>query len=246
MVSYRRVLAVDTSSLVQTVAVLDGDRLLAERLVRARAGHTSGLLASVDGALKDARLKVADLDLLVIGAGPGSFTGLRVGLASLKAIAWAHGKPLWPVSSLEALGRAAPAERGLIVPAFDARKGQLYAGAFRREPGGAALLRAFEDAAFNPPELIAAVAAIAAPDEPVVLLGDALDAWGDRLLGGLSARGIAARGLDGTFAVVRASHAGRIGQERATPAAMPDLATLEPNYQRASEAELNPAFANVP
>ncbi len=124
------VLGLDTSTRFASVAIVRDDELLAD--VRGdAAGRGVDLLVLVDRACTEAKLAPRDLDAVAIGAGPGSFTSLRIGMATAKGIAFAAGRPLWAVSSLAAL--ASPDDGELVVAVLDARRGEVYAGAFRGE-----------------------------------------------------------------------------------------------------------------
>ena len=126
------VLGLDTSTRFSSVAIVRDDEILAD--VRGdAAGRGTDLLVLVDRACADAKLAPRDLDAVAIGAGPGSFTSLRIGMATAKGIAFAAGRPLWAVSSLAAL--ASPADGELVVAVLDARRGEVYAGVFRSEAG---------------------------------------------------------------------------------------------------------------
>src|SRR4051812_6985793 len=110
-------LAIDTSTLTASAAVLDGGRIVVER--HAAATQTSeALLPLVDEVLREAGLAPTQLDALACGAGPGSFTGLRIGLATAKGLCFALGKPLLAVSSLAALALEAPFAPGELVLAL--------------------------------------------------------------------------------------------------------------------------------
>ncbi|HTM22901.1 MAG TPA: tRNA (adenosine(37)-N6)-threonylcarbamoyltransferase complex dimerization subunit type 1 TsaB, partial [Kofleriaceae bacterium] len=135
------VLAVDTSTMTTSVAVLDGPHPAAHAAdVHVRAAGRSvarpasdNLLPLIERALADAGLAAAAVDAYAVGAGPGSFTGLRIGMATIKGLAFAAGKPVWAVSSLEALALDAGAADGTLVAAVvDARRGEVFAGWFRR------------------------------------------------------------------------------------------------------------------
>jgi tRNA threonylcarbamoyladenosine biosynthesis protein TsaB len=123
------VLGIDSATPVMSVAVVDGERVVAES-EGAIARRGADLLVVVDAACRAAGVAPRELDAIAIGAGPGSFTGLRIGMATAKGIAFAAGRPLWAVSSLAALARAAGGA-GIVVAALDARRGELYAGAYR-------------------------------------------------------------------------------------------------------------------
>ncbi len=131
-------LAIETSVPTARVGIFapGGERLAARE--KAAARHSSNLLRLCDEALREAGLRVFELGAIACGAGPGSFTGLRVGLAVAKGLALPTGVPLVLVSSLEALAvdLAGHAPAPLLLPCLDAGKGQVYARLFRRSPAG--------------------------------------------------------------------------------------------------------------
>ena len=121
-----KVLGLDTATLTSGIALLEGDRVLAEARHDASA-RTADLLVAIDAVCKQAAVAPTDLDAVAVGAGPGSFTGLRIGMATAKGIAFAAGKPLWAVSSLAALAYAHP---GFVVAVLDARRSEVFAGCY--------------------------------------------------------------------------------------------------------------------
>lgn len=136
--SQKTVLGIDTATLTASVAVIRGDELLAAGQSSVNT-HSQRLLGLVDEALRAASLTLADLDGIAIGAGPGSFTGLRIGMATAKGLAFAADKPLWAVSSLAAMAGSASADGDayadradtLVVPILDARRMEIFAGFYR-------------------------------------------------------------------------------------------------------------------
>lgn len=134
-----KVLGIDSATLTIGVAILDGDRVIAEARHDAR-GRTNDLLVTIDRLCREVALAPTAIEAVAIGAGPGSFTGLRIGMATAKGIAFAAGVPLWAVSSLAALAydginelanqQAFPLIDGVIVSALDARKGEVFVGCF--------------------------------------------------------------------------------------------------------------------
>lgn len=147
-----KVLGIDTATGIASVAVLDGGAVLAQAQSET-AGHRADLLVLVDDVCSRAGITARDLDGVAIGAGPGSFTGLRIGMATAKGIAFAAGKPLWAVSSLAALAYAELElnPTGIVVAVLDARRGEVYAGAYQLDRGALALVG--EERVLPPAEL---------------------------------------------------------------------------------------------
>ena len=125
-----KVLGLDTATTTASIAVLDGDRVLATA-TRNTHRRTADVLIAVDEACRAAGIGPRELDAIAVGAGPGSFTGLRIGMATAKGIAFAAHRPVWAVSSLAALALASPRD-GTVVAILDARKGEIFAGMFRK------------------------------------------------------------------------------------------------------------------
>jgi tRNA threonylcarbamoyladenosine biosynthesis protein TsaB len=167
-----KILGIDSATPIASVAILDSDtgRVLAAEQSDA-AGHRADLLVTIDTACKAAQLAPTEIDAVAIGAGPGSFTGLRIGMATAKGVAFAAGRPLWAVSSLAALALRQADATGLIVAVLDARRGEIYAGAYRRS--GATVVAAGDERVFAPAELASFVAAQRVADEPITYVGDA-------------------------------------------------------------------------
>ncbi|MEW5721659.1 MAG: tRNA (adenosine(37)-N6)-threonylcarbamoyltransferase complex dimerization subunit type 1 TsaB [Thermodesulfobacteriota bacterium] len=131
-----RILALDTATPALTLAVLEDDRVLAESNQFPGRTHSRVLVPEMDRGLRVLDLTPADLDLIAVGIGPGSFTGLRIGLAAAKGLAWAAAKPLIGVPTLDALARAVAPEPGWICPLLNARRGQVFAALYRPGPKG--------------------------------------------------------------------------------------------------------------
>ncbi|HET6612190.1 MAG TPA: tRNA (adenosine(37)-N6)-threonylcarbamoyltransferase complex dimerization subunit type 1 TsaB [Kofleriaceae bacterium] len=134
-----RVLGIDTSTSVASCAVAvagDGGIDVIASLDRGIASHSDDLLVIIDEVLKAAALTVTKLDAVCVGTGPGSFTGLRIGMATAKGLAFAAGVPLWTASSLAALAadaRAVAPAATEIVALMDARRGEVFCGVFAIE-----------------------------------------------------------------------------------------------------------------
>jgi tRNA threonylcarbamoyladenosine biosynthesis protein TsaB len=172
-----KVLGLDTASGFASVALLDDDHILAETRSET-AGHRADLLVLVDDVCSRAGIAPRDLDAVAIGAGPGSFTGLRIGMATAKGIAFAAHRPLWAVSSLAALAHAELARdpAGVVMAVLDARRGEVYAGAYQLAGGTVSLLGTER---VLPPAEIRQLAQDVAAGAPVRFTGDAETAYPD-------------------------------------------------------------------
>jgi len=224
-----KLLCIDTSTLIGSVALFVDGALVAEVSARLRATHSQELLPLVDTALGLARLTYDDLTDIAVGIGPGSFTGVRIGVALAKGIAFARDLPLWGVSSLEAMGRAAPLVDGWSLAALDARRDELYAGLWRWEDGQrSAALPGLSGA----PELVGDRVEALVGTGDLVLVTDAA--------GALLARLLAAR----PWRVVRSATsmgvplARLVGEAVAEGACVRDDGSMEPLYLRDADAKL--------
>lgn len=228
-----RVLAMDTSTEMGSVAVLVDGEVAAEVAARVVAKHGETLLPHVVHVLELAGLGVADIDLIAVGLGPGSFTGLRIGLATAKGLALARATPVVGVPSLRALARGAPVARGVIAPMLDAHKGEVYAALYRARLD-CSLESLLEPIHARPDEAARRVRAIAG-DDVVVVVGDARRVHGAALAAALGAQSaFAPAAHDGPRAADVALDAiDVLAREGAH-----DVATLEPLYVRASDAKL--------
>lgn len=240
------VASVDTSTLTLSLALCDIEqgrvRLLADGLERAPAkvgpkGSTVGHGGRLPGALLELLeaqgRQIAEVEGYAVGLGPGSFTGLRIGLSTFKGLAYARKRPIAGASSLAALALAhAPAagDGALLVPLLDAKKQEVYAGFYRVR--GEALVLAFPEAALSPTDLARQLAALSQQGERVFLVGEGRSACGE-FLSGIPA-------LEAPFGTPRALFVAELcapSLER-VPYDAAGLYALEPHYVRASEAEL--------
>jgi len=123
-------LGIETATMTGGIGIIRDGLLIAELRLNIRTTHSERLLPGLDYVLRQSGLKLADMDLLAVSIGPGSFTGLRVGLSMAKGISFAIGKPLVPVPTLEAFAWNLPFSPHPVVPLLDARKKELYGGMF--------------------------------------------------------------------------------------------------------------------
>jgi len=128
------VLALDTSTMISSCAVLDEEQVLGEYSLNQNETHSENLVPMIKEVLENLDLKVEDIDLYGVAIGPGSFTGLRIGVATVKALAHVFDKPVVGVSTLEALAYNLPNHK-IIVPMIDARRDRVYTGIYTWQDG---------------------------------------------------------------------------------------------------------------
>lgn len=234
-------LALDTATRWGRFAIADADGVLAYRPLNVGGSYADALLAVIGDTLADAGRARQDLAAVAVTCGPGSFTGVRIGVATAKALAWGLGCALHPVSTLAAMAAALLAEHpavDLAVPALDARRGEIFAAVYHRDGGWVRTVAA--PAAGTPDRWWGQVLAeVGDPDRPVyggegaaLLLGQ-----GPTLRPELAARG------EPVLRLWSAAHpatapATALAVARGLVAAADPFA-VAPAYLRASDAELN-------
>lgn len=225
-----KVLTVDTATIVATAAVVDENKLICETIVNFQKKHSEKLMPAIDHMLKDAGLTIQDMDAFGIVNGPGSFTGLRIGMATVKGFAQALDKPVIPVSTLEALAYNLPYADGVVCPILDAQRSQVYTALFRfnEEEGMVAEL---EDSVMDVEELIGILENYS--DGPIYLLGDGVPRFYETIVEVLP--GIIK--VKPHLSMNRASSAGTLAVERALKKQWQDYKSVEPVYIRPSYAE---------
>ena len=166
-----RVLAVDTSSERGSVCVVDGPDLLGEVRIASSIQYSERLFRSIEFLFHYLPLQLSDIDLFVSARGPGSFTGLRVGLAAMEAFVAAQGKQGAGVTTLEALAWKTGIRGTLIAPMIDARRGDIYGALYRRTEaengGGDTLVEEMAPVVLKPAQWLASL-----PQVPLVFFGD--------------------------------------------------------------------------
>ena len=161
------ILAFESSAKAASVALLRDGRLLAQSTQVSALTHSRTLLPMAEDLLKNCELTVGDVDLFAVAQGPGSFTGIRIGVSTVKGLAWAADRPCVGVSTLEALAWHGLAAGGLVCPVMDARRSQVYNALFEIRKGKP--VRLCEDRAISLEQL---AGELASRGEPAFLLGD--------------------------------------------------------------------------
>ena len=162
-----KILAVDTSAKAASAALLEDETLLGEFYTHSGLTHSQTLMPMVEQLLHCCRITLPEIDVMALSGGPGSFTGLRIGMAAVKGMAFAQNTPCVKVSTLEGLCYNLPEFSGLLCPVMDARCGQVYNALFRWENGS--LHRFTPDRAITISDL---KAELQSHSQPILLLGD--------------------------------------------------------------------------
>lgn len=223
-----KILALETSAKAVSVAVVEDGAVLAAAYQNIGLTHSVTLMPLMDGMLHNAGLTAADMDLIAVAAGPGSFTGLRIGVSAAKGLAWALGLPCCGVSTLEAMAENVRMFEGTVICAMDARRQQIYNAVF--DCRGGVLTRRCEDRAVA---LETLADELKNDTQPKIVVGD-----GAKLCDiYLNAQGISCRMAPPDSRYQKAAGvalaAERLAQEGQTVTAQ----TLRPVYLRLSQAE---------
>jgi len=214
-------LGIETSSRLGSVALWRDGQPLGERVLSQALDHGALLFVELRRLFEELALAPSDLDLIAVSLGPGSFTGLRIGLTAARTAAYVLGKPLLGVGSLDVLAENAPPEARTVATALDAKRGDVYACVFGREHGRLRRRSAYQ--VVKPEELDLPT--------PCHVLGDALA----RYRSAFERPGAVL--LDEDLWRPRATVVARLGAERFAAGERQDLHSLEPLYLRRPEAE---------
>jgi tRNA threonylcarbamoyladenosine biosynthesis protein TsaB len=221
------VLAIDTATLVCSTALLSEEKLLAEYTLNIKKTHSQRLMPLIDRMLRDSEVAKEKIDAIAVARGPGSFTGVRIGVATARALAQGLGVPAVGVNTLEALAEAVPAEDSLVCPLLDARREQVYTALYRRGKNWSEPL--IEPCALAVEELAATLKRYG---ERIYFLGDGLTAYSGILRSWLKD---SFQPLIPPLVLNRASLVARCGLNRLQKKGAPPLEQLLPLYIRAPE-----------
>jgi len=223
-----RVLGIDTSTSWGTVGLIAGEHILCEYSLEGKASHSERILKTIDRVLGDCGVSVEDLDGFAVSIGPGSFTGLRIGASSVKGLAFATGKPVAGVSTLDALAQNVRYCACLICPMLDARKGEVYAALYRNTEKGR-LRKLVPEMAIKPVELLQKI------DGKTLFVGNGVYPYGDLICSTL--RGLAHIAAS-PFNLIHGAIVAQLGRQKLEKGEFLDLEGFTPQYFRKSEAEI--------
>ena len=223
------ILAIDTATQVSSVAVLKEGRLLAELTMQGKLTHSETLLPHIEQVLKMAAVAKEELTGIAVSNGPGSFTGLRIGLAAAKAMSYVLGIPLVGVSTLQALAYQLPAPGVRVMCLLDAQKGNAYVESYRWENNSLQVVDSVQVA-----KITDIVAACANMSEQVILLGDAVQ----KKVAGKFELPANVSVAPPHIVMPRAACVAMLGQAKLMAGETDNVMDLEPVYIRRSEAEV--------
>ena len=221
-----KILGIDTSTMMGAVGIVDGDSLIAELRTNIELTHSERLMMHIDSLLKSAHLTLADIDGFAVTLGPGSFTGLRIGITAVKAMAYATGKPVAGVQTLDILADNLPYAKYQVCPILDARKKLVYAAIYKSTDTKRMTL--MPGSVMTPEELAEKI------EEPTIFLGEGAYVYREFFEGRLCCQAVFApksagypSGAAVAFRGLKDIQAGRIA----------DPMSLVPSYIRKSDAE---------
>ena len=223
------ILAIETATLVSSVALATADTLLAEITLQTKKTHSELLMPHIDKILAMAEVSKADLKAVAVSVGPGSFTGLRIGLATAKSLAYALKVPLIGVPTLAVLAYGCFVPGAILAPMLDAQKGNVYQAIYEWSSG--------ELKELMPPTVVyidEALNNLAEYNTPVILMGEAAVLQREKIQQVGNNLVLAAPHL----IIQRAGSVATLGYQLLKQGIQHDVMTLEPLYIRRSEAEV--------
>lgn len=223
-----KILALDTSTMMASCAVMDEVRILGEYSLSQEMSHSERLVPMIDEMLAGLNLKIKDIDLYGVAIGPGSFTGLRIGVATVKAFAHMFDKPIIGVPTIEALAFNLPYNE-VVVPMIDARRNRVYTGIYSWEDGN---LNTIMDA--DALEIDELLKTLKGNYDNIVVNGDGSTLYREKIEEVLKEKvKFSTRGLN----YCKASSIGELALIKYNNGIIDDYYTLIPDYLRKSQAE---------
>jgi tRNA threonylcarbamoyladenosine biosynthesis protein TsaB len=223
-----KILAVDTATTGCSVALTDGEDLLAEINLVSAQTHSRHLAGMISEACRLAGLAVGGMDAYTVVKGPGSFTGLRIGVSTVKGLAEAAGRPIIGISALRALAEQAAATTPLVCPLMDARRGEVYCSTYR-VVDGALVERHFEDV-LRPEQALHKI------DAPCTFVGNGVVLYRSLIRDNL---GETACFAQTSAHFMRASTVARLAWKRLEAGDSDELTHFVPAYVRKSDAQID-------
>lgn len=222
-----KILAIETSTMLGGIAIMDEENLIAEIRLNVKSTHSERLMLGIDSALRLADLRISDIDVYCTSIGPGSFTGLRIGLSTVKGFAFATGRPVVAVPTLDAFAWNLPFSTYPVCPMLDARKKEVYTALYKWD--GKDFEKIIPELSVRPDDFIRDIKG------PVIFIGEGARIYRETIL--------SIMGGDALFAppdrdVPSASSVAHLGIKKAIRGEFSDPVSLTPFYIRKSEAEI--------
>jgi len=224
-----KVLALETSTNVASVAISDVDKILAEITINHRRNHSQTLMTIIEQLMLDLDMQLKEIDYFAISNGPGSFTGIRIGVATIKAFAQALRKPVISVSSLDGLAYNHMSFTGLVCPLIDARNNQVYTSLYFADSRSIKQIHAYS--ALNISSILDVINEY---NEDIIFCGDGAVLHGKMLLDFLGSR---AKLSDSVLMYPRASTIAKIAMGKISKNYTFHYNEINPFYLRKSQAE---------
>jgi len=230
-----RILGIDTATACGGIGLIDDDAVVAEYTFHRDETPSAQLVPAIETLLEEARLDLKEIDGMAVSAGPGSFTGLRVGLSAVKGLALAIERPVAGVPTLDALAAQLPITPSLICPIVDARKGEVYAALYKQ--GGNGKVEQLTPYQVLPPSRLLEEL----PPQETVFVGDGVEVYGELIVERLADKALFA---PPHLRCLRGATVAKLGLQRLAHKEGDDVSSLTPIYVRPSDAEITWAKAH--
>lgn len=229
-----KALAIDTSTYVMGIAVVEGDVVLGELITNINKNHSIRLMPAISDLMKEVGVKPSELDRIIVGKGPGSYTGVRIGVTIAKTMAWSLKIPIVGVSSLEFQAQNGRFFSGYVCPIMDARRGQVYTGLYQSNRTGVIATKADRHVLFR--DWLEELKLL---NDPILFLGNDVSLHQDLIIEILGEKGVIG---NPSIHNPRPSDLAMIGVAKEPTE---DVHTFVPEYLRLAEAEAKWLAANV-
>jgi tRNA threonylcarbamoyladenosine biosynthesis protein TsaB len=225
-----KILAIDTSALTASAAILSDDTIVGEMSVTTTLTHSQTIMPMIDDLLSKASLSIGDIDVFACSEGPGSFTGLRIGIGTIKGLAYGLGKKVRAVSTLEALAYNIPHTDAIICPIMDARRAQVYNALYKLE--GDKLICTEPPRALDIEELCASLT------EKTIFVGDGVNVYKERISALMGNRALFA-GANSVLQRAASVAVAALSKEDVDPASLTAVYLRKPQAEREREEKNN-------
>jgi len=224
-----KILALETATIAGSVAICDDTSgLIGEVRINVKIAHAERLMPSIKWLMESSQVTIEEIDAFAISIGPGSFTGLRIGLSTVKGFAFATNKPVVSVPTLDAFARTVPFSAYQICPLFDARKDEVFAALYRWDENN--IIKIMPERAVSPGDFLKEIT------DKTVFIGDGIIRYGDMIMDICGDKAIFP---PPSIMSPSAATVGEIAFEKIKKGDLADPVSLTPFYIRKSEAELN-------